>query len=573
MFAFPKLSMLGVSLVVIGAGDFNVVHAAPASPTTILPPAMSPPPEVETRSGNFLLLDRLTAPSQIAGEKLRIGSAILADGLPEMAQSNREFTEGLSGKTFTLKQIYDAASSLEQAYARAGFVFVRIVVPPQRLQDGGDVNFSVVNGFIENIVIDKVPARYRASVEARLRPLIGRRSIKIAEVERRVLLAGDLPGLLLSSALTQGEQDGGVVLVLEGESEMVAGSVSIDNRLPDNLGTYQHVTSLYVNNPTGHGERVYLVLGSSISGDDFNLMTRPSGFQSLGLQVPVGVSGWMINPEYINYSSIVAATSGLPQTEATYTRSTIRVIAPLVRERAKIVNFSLGVEQVYYLSRFPVFKTDDRSDKYRVARSAIDLSMRVSDQTSLQSKLEYSNGLGGRSVADGIRSNIPLSRQGASPRFSSLKASGVLQQSRPDSFAIKLFATAQTSFGSALLSSEQLSLEGANAINGLSAGSASVDEGFVVRSELSYPITVGFLSSRPSLEPYVFVAGGVGYLNKPTSVERPTIRAKGAGAGLRMPLPVSDTSLSLEYAQAYTNLLAPMKRSSHRVGLSLLKRF
>jgi len=498
---------------------------------------------------------------------------VLDGGLPEMEQSNLGFIEGLRGKTLTFKKIYEAVSALEQAYARAGFVFVRVVVPPQRLVNGATIRFGIVNGFIEKIALEGVPSRYRDLVEARLRSLIGRRSVKFTEVERGVLLAGDLAGLKLSSTLTRGELTGGVVLVLEGESNLVGGSVSIDNRLPNNVGTFQHVSSFFLNNLSGNGERVYSTIGSSLSGDHFRFLTRPTGFQSVGLQLPVGSDGWMINPEFIRSNSLVSATLGSPQTESNYQRATVRVVAPIIRERLNSLNVTAGIDYISYLSSFPVLKTDDRSDRYAVFRSSLDFSTQVFEKTVFQSHLEFSKGLGGRSASDAVASNIPLSRQGASPSFGALKVNNVLQQSLPSSFSLKLFATAQTTFGAPVFSSEQLSLEGTSAIAGLSTGSASVDEGFVVRSELSYPIAVSFLSSSLSLEPYAFVAGGVGFLDQPTAVERAKIKAGAFGAGLRSNLPGADASFSLEYAQAYTNLIDPMQRAPHRVGVSFMKKF
>jgi hemolysin activation/secretion protein len=225
---------------------------------------LTPPPEGGARSFTLPKSGSVDAPARIANETLLIGSAVLKDGLPEMARNNQEFVEALKGQTLTIKKIYEAAVALEQAYARAGYIFVRVVVPPQRLRDGGVITFGVVNGFIEKVLADKVPAHYRDMVKARLQPLIDRRSITLPEVERCVLLAGDLPGLKLSSALMRGDKAGGVVLIVEGESTFVGGSVTVDNRLPENLGTFQQVTNVYLNNPTGNGERLYATLGSSL---------------------------------------------------------------------------------------------------------------------------------------------------------------------------------------------------------------------------------------------------------------------------------------------------------------------
>ena len=74
----------------------------------------------------------------------------------------------------------------------------------------------VVDGFIESIDTSRVPERLRPVIVARTNALIGKRHITLGEIERRLLIAGDAPGLRLRSTLARGQREGGTRLVLEG---------------------------------------------------------------------------------------------------------------------------------------------------------------------------------------------------------------------------------------------------------------------------------------------------------------------------------------------------------------------
>ena len=58
----------------------------------------------------------------------------------------------------------------------------------------------------------------------------------ILELERQLLLAGDVAGVALGSALTTGQQPGGTVIALDPEFQKVTGFAGFDNFAPDDLG-------------------------------------------------------------------------------------------------------------------------------------------------------------------------------------------------------------------------------------------------------------------------------------------------------------------------------------------------
>ena len=157
----------------------------------------------------------------------------------------------------SVADIFAAANAIEQAYAAHGYVLVRVAVPPQKLENGGTLHLVVIDGFVEGVDVKGVPEKQRALVQARLASLIGERHVTLSEIERRLILASDIPGLVLSSTIARGTAPGGTLLVLEATQSAVAGTLGFDNRLPSSLGTWELNGALAVNSPLGYGEQIY----------------------------------------------------------------------------------------------------------------------------------------------------------------------------------------------------------------------------------------------------------------------------------------------------------------------------
>jgi len=218
------------ALVWPGAG-----HAQTAAPSQLTPQSLRPagPPSEQTVV--------LPGPSAIAtpgGDShltVLVGDVELDGAFPELAAANEALVTRLRNHALSVAQIYAAASELERVYTDAGYVLVRVVVPPQNLVDRGQLRLSVIDGYLEGVDVSGVPDKARAAVADRMIGLVGARHLRLAEIERALLVAGDIPGLKLKSTLMRGGREGGARLVLEGEHRLVTASIGSDNRLPSSL--------------------------------------------------------------------------------------------------------------------------------------------------------------------------------------------------------------------------------------------------------------------------------------------------------------------------------------------------
>lgn len=475
----------------------------------------------------------------------------------ELAATGKTLTMALSGRRVSVTDIYAVASALERTYHKAGYPVVRVAVPPQRLVDGGVLRLIVIDGFIEAVNVDGVPARARSVVAARTARLVGRRHLRLAELERALLVAGDLPGLALRSTLTRGDREGGTKLLLDGEHRLVSASAGVDDRLPASVGAWQLRGTMGVNSALGLGEQVYGSIGLGTNLEAAAQGRAPLVVYGGGVVIPIGVEGLTVNPEYTHSTTRTPQAQGVVGSLGTFERVAVRLRAPISLTRASSLYANASVEQVDQQIGAPVFGVMLSHDRYAVARFGPDYAATLPWGACIQAGMTLSGGLGGRDVLDVASSGVPLSRLGASPDFTKVTGSFHLAQPMPWGTRWDLIGTGQTTFNKPMLRSEQLSLEGADAVSAFASGTLTADQGVTLRSEWSRPFRLDAV--RTTLSPYVFGAAGRGWLANATVVERPAFNAGSVGIGVRG---IADavgvlpgSSLGLEAARGLTDLL------------------
>jgi hemolysin activation/secretion protein len=229
---FRRSVLLSLSIVALTVGAAPV-RAQTASQIT--PPAFRQPLPQVGRVIVFSGQPGLEAPAGADRLFVRLKGVTIEGGLPELAAEQRAFEARFVGRRVPASEIFLAAQELEAAYARAGFVLVRIVLPAQTLVDGGRLRLVIVDGFIERADVKGVPDLVRTRIAAVIEPLIGKKGLRLAEIERRLLIAGDTPGVALRSTLAPGSSPGGTVLVVEAKHKPLSVYTGIDNTLSSSL--------------------------------------------------------------------------------------------------------------------------------------------------------------------------------------------------------------------------------------------------------------------------------------------------------------------------------------------------
>lgn len=516
-----------------GAGLCLGAQSLLAQTASEITPESFQPPQIRLQGAVvFTGEPGVQAPPGSENLSIAIGDVALEDASPVLAEANAAYRERLTRGRIAVSEIFEATSDLEAAYARAGFVLTRVVLPVQRLSDGGRLRVVVVNGFVEEVDAGAVPDEVRRRLEAVTEDIVDKPGLTLKELERALLLAGDTPGVALGSAIAAGQRPGGTVIALDPQFRAVTGFVGFDNLVSDTLGEVVLNTGVEFNSPLGLGESIYL----RVSGAAGAFLSNEPRLRSLagGFAVPLGNRGVTFNMEVTD--SRTAPDTPLAPTTSKFKRTSFRLFSPWIRSRSLNVSSQLILDLVddrQFLKAGAI-----RSGVYRDALTVLRFGTNVS--ILAESGARFSGGaflskgidaLGARGAAD-VGTGVPLSRAGADANFTKFLIAGTYERALGERMGLLVTGRAQTSFGDPLTTSEQFAIAGPNELSGFDSGSVRGDSGWMIRSELSWKRDLEIGGQSFSVSPYIFGAMGSVRRELPTAVEAARTDAVSYGIGV-----------------------------------------
>jgi hemolysin activation/secretion protein len=533
-----------VALLAAALGCKVAAADEPVPASHVTPPSLRPATEI-IRTLDLPSRGPAQVPKEISELSVLAGEIDLEGGFPELAEANAKFAGSLSNRPVNVAQIYAAADALEQAYWDAGFILARVTVPPQHLVDRGPVRAIVIDGFIESIDVSALPAHARPLVNGRLESLTNRRHLRVAEIERKLLLAGSTPGLSIHSTLVRGAQSGSTRLVIDGSYARVGGSFSVDNYLSAAMGTWEYMGSLALNDLAGWGEQIYTSVATTAKSPWIPQYGVPLRWAGGGVVLPFLHGALTVNPEYTGSQSRTALPSTLPtvanvqQAVAVdnFQRLALRTNYTLVWTRLISAGISADFENIREDSTAkvaPGFDIPLNEDRYTVMRLNADWQRNFLSGWSIATKGQYSHGLQGRTPEEVAQTGISLSRMGAATDFDKLQLRLKLTVPLPKKFEIAWSVQGQDALGKPLLRAEQYSLDGVDAISGYPSGTVTVDSGYVTRSELAHAFHGEIKKIALDIKPYLYGAYGRGWLAAHTDQELAAESVGSFGVGARL---------------------------------------
>jgi len=556
----PTLSalvMAGLALVVP-----TTVFAETASQVT--QPSYAPPVTSPAQGSlNLPATSGLTAPA--GADKLYVTpSGLVVEGqLPALQAATAKIAATIKDKRVSGAELFAAARALETAYVRAGYLLARVTLPPQTLKSGMPLKLIVTLGYVERIDASAFQGATRRRIEAVLQPLVGNHALTKGELERRLLLAGDVPGVLLKSTLKAGKAPGSTVIVVDGRYQPVALSASFDNSLGEGLGHYSASIGANFNNTLGLGDVEYLQLGGYPGSKNSVFTSDPRNRQMVaGFTLPLSINGLWLNVEGVD--SHTHPTSDLSYTMLDhYQRFSTKVGYSWIRSRNLNTSSEIGFDIENETQKLDIGgrRTNWSKDKLRVLRVTQNANLYTPWGGFLSGSATASFGLDGLGARHGTTA-LPISRSGATPDFTKLEINSRYSQSFAHNQAQwSVFGKAQTSFGNVMASSEEFGLGGFDGLSAFEGGALMGDSGAMVRSELAFPLVLPRFGSESTLgtavAPYVFGAAGVTSLEHATAVEHSTTYANAFGVGLRFGVSQigssNGTTLTMEYAHGNQN--------------------
>lgn len=426
----------------------------------------------------------------------------------------RPLYANLLGRRITVAEAFGVAQAVELKYRNAGFVTSRVIVPQQTIEHG-NFRILVLEGFVADIVYQGEAGSSRAAVERLVGGVKNVKPVTLADIERRLLLANDLPGLTVRGTMEPSPTaQGGSVLVVRIDRKATSASVTLDNRASPYLGSGQLYGSWAWNALGERADRVSLNARTS-------LPTGRSAAIGAGYDALLSDEGTTFNLSATHARSNPRRELEPLDVKSTVNAATATLAWPLIRSREQNLR-AVGQFEFRNVDT-DILGTEFTRDRLRILRAGLswDRSDSWDGVTTLRGMLHQ--GLSGLGASE---TGAPLaSRANGRPDFTKLTLDLTRLQQLGERVSLVGSFTGQYT-RDPLLASEELGLGGANYGRAYVDGEISGDNGWAGSFELRW--SPGFTTRN--LQLYGFADGGrVWAADGGNAVARPKIASFGAG--------------------------------------------
>jgi hemolysin activation/secretion protein len=359
------------------------------------------------------------------------------------------------------------------------------VVPAQEIENG-KVEIRVVEGYVAHVIFkgsDDRPDILRATGER----ITDVRPVRVADLERYLLLLNDLPGATVTSVLQPAaDQTGAADLVITIEQDTYQNFTTLDDRGTRYVGPVQYTLGTRINSPFGLGDQTFIrgittpLYPNELMAYDFvNTQTLDEQGTTLALQLNFAQA----HPGY-----------SLSPFKLTSDASTIAFVLAHPFIRSRVQNLRLNVQAVANEYRTtadsPTGDGSVTSGGATLLRDSI-RSLRVGVVYDLIDKYQGANLLGlqfsqGLPILGASHPGATfLSRASGRPDYNKLNFDVSRAQSLAEHWTLISALTAQKAFTS-LLSSEQFGLGGSTFLRSYDPSDLIGDTGVGAKFELQF---------------------------------------------------------------------------------------
>lgn len=368
------------------------------------------------------------------------------------------------GQRLDVKGLSDAAAALTRHYQSRGHLLSYAYLPAQKVADGS-IELAVLEGRIENVqVVTAQDTRLRDSaIQAVMNPMTRARPVLQADIERRLLLLNDIPGVTARAAFTPGATTGGAEMVVSvAEDEPLDFRADFSNHGSKSTGVYRMGVTAQFKDFFGWGDHT---TARGLVSDKGSLVSG-----TLSSTLPVGSEGWKFGASVSRLRYQLAGAFSASGASGIATTWGLDASYPLVRTSEDSLVLRAGLDHKRLRDEIP---------------GALNLLKR-NDVGELGLSFESRDRWGGLNAGT-VSASLGRLLAGTDPRREWRKGNAqfVRQQAVWGPISAYVRLSAQTT-GSTLDSSEKLGLGGAGAVRAYAAGEVSVDRGQFGQLELRY---------------------------------------------------------------------------------------
>lgn len=454
------------------------------------------------------------------------------------ADDFRPFFEQDINTEISVGRLFDIAERMSAHYRNRGYILSRVMVPAQEVQEGR-VELVAVEGYIHKVSVEgdvMVSAARLARLGAKI---TSSRPLRAKDLERYILLANDIPGVVASAVLQASEEPGATDLTIVVSQDRARLYSTVNNRGSRFNGPVQGQIGVDLHSLFGGASRTGMRVVNSAQTSEFTLL-------ELAHQHILNSEGTSI--QLIGRKTFSKPGGSLRDLEIDSDSVSGRLVLqhPLVRTRAQslFVRAALDVRD----TETDILGEPFTEDRVRVARlgATLDFVDRFDGINLLD--VELSKGL---DILNATKTRDPFqSRADAETGFFKIAASATRLQRIAPKVSLMIDVAGQfTSDG--LLASEEFAIGGSQFGRAFDPSEITGDRAVAGRSELRYDGTV----SSPWLQRYqLYLFGDYGVVWNRIAGSYRSVDIGSAGAGIRVTLN--------EHLSAHAELAVPFDKTA-----------
>lgn len=477
------------------------------------PPILVPAPDV------------VVPPEQASLTRFTL-AGVVVEGAAVYGQAEFEpLYRSLLGREVSLLDIYNLRDAITAKYRADGFILSQAIIPPQEIT-GGIVRIQVVEGYIGDVKIEGEVGDRRGLIPRIARKVMDSRPLRLADLERSVLLISDLPGIEVNTVLRPSpDRPGAADLIVIVRRRAVGASFTADNRGSVAIGPEQFSIGLEANSLLGLNEQTAIQFATAAQTDELRYVSvrHDEILNADGLRLSLTGS--------VSRSRAGGALAPLDPLGRGETWG-VRLAAPVIRSRSETLIVGAGLSWLNSSTDL----LDVRFSEDRVRFITLDASYDFADTAFGDARpavtllrVGFSQGL---DILDATETGSPsLSRINGVSDFTKLNFEALRIQSIAPRFSLAVSAAGQIA-SDPLLSSQQFGLGGARFGRGYEPSELTGDQGAGLGLEARYspPLRWPIIGS-PQF--YGFYEAGVVWLKSPLVGEPERQSLASAGVGFR----------------------------------------
>ena len=442
---------------------------------SILQQINPPLPQAPSPSGTRLRVEGQGAADLPAGASFDVKRIVIAGNTVFDTASLHGLVADAEGRRLDLAQLGQVAGRITDYYRSRGYPLARAIIPAQAVREG-TVRIEVIEARYGSVRLDNRSRASSALMQETLAPLAGGQQVHQPELDRALLLLGDIPGVVVGATLSPGSAVGSSDLAVQGDATArVAGHATLDNYGNRYTGEARASATVSVTNPFGLGDVFHA--GALSSGEGMNYARL--GYESV-LNSPGTRAGADLHAVRYKLGGSLAGLQAHGRAEA----ASLYLKHPFLRSRDTNLYGQLQYEAKRLRDRVDAgaVRNDRRVDDWTVSVSGDWRDALLSASLGTWS-LGWTNGR--LRFDDTVAQEADAASARTQGNFSKWNGSFSRAQSLDAADTLYLAGTLQWTDEN-LDSSEKMSVGGPNSVRAYRLGAVSADKGYFVTAELRH---------------------------------------------------------------------------------------